>query len=49
MFTTNLPKSATSFDVIVRGKVVATFPSYAEAWAHAAKYRAAIVRYFVKK
>ena len=47
--TTNLYQSATSFDVIVRGKVVATFTAYADAWAYARKYRTAVVRYFVKK
>ena len=49
MFTNTTIQSVNSFDVIVRGKVVATFTTYADAWAFAAKYRTAVVRYFIKK
>lgn len=49
MFISVPTKSVTPFDVIVRGKIVATFATYAEAYAFASTRRGAMIRYFIKK
>ena len=42
-------KATTNFDVMRGGKVIETFATYEEAWAHAEKYRGAVVRYYIKR
>lgn len=42
-------KAIGQFEVMRGGKVKETFTTYEEAWAYAAQYKGAVVRYFIKK
>lgn len=48
MYTTIIPKNSTTYDVILRGEVIASCKTKAEAEAEQAKHPHSILRFFAE-